>query len=162
MVALSTSNLSTDAPFSPSPHTLHPARSSVFKSSPWDIPHLQLYPDGTEVSHMNTQPILQRHCLAKGPPEAILSLASSGHPMLPHYHGQWSLRDPRFSPTWCRSLSFQPQSGGTSLKTSPTAVALTGDPLLFQKPLANCSELPSHPQGVLPVPLPRVPSPLPF
>jgi hypothetical protein len=35
-------------------------------------------------------------------------------------------------------LSFQPQSGGKSLKTSPTAVVLSGDALLFQKPLPNC------------------------
>lgn len=40
---------------------------SVFKSSPWDMPHLQLYLNGPEVSHMDTQPVFQRHCLAEGP-----------------------------------------------------------------------------------------------
>lgn len=73
---------------------------------------------------------------------------------LPHSQGQWSLSDPSFSSTCCRSLSFQPQSGGKSLKTSPTGTVLSGDPLLFQKPLPNCSRLP--------VPLPGSPSPLPF
>lgn len=67
MVTLSTSNLSRESPFSPFHQQEAGMGPSVFKSSPWDIPHLQLYLDGTEVSHMDTQSVLQRHWLAEGP-----------------------------------------------------------------------------------------------